>query len=101
LTAPRQLPEPGQLIHLRQRRWLVEAVEEAPRLGEATLVHAACVGDDAQGEPPAVLWEHELCRIFLDCCHRQWRHEQVVGKASKNTIAALLLPCAMTWACTS
>ena len=22
------MPEPGQLIHLRQRRWLVEAVEE-------------------------------------------------------------------------
>jgi hypothetical protein len=40
---------------LRQRRWLVEAVEEAPRLGEATLVHAARVDDDVQGEPVAVL----------------------------------------------
>jgi len=37
------MPKPGQLIHLRQRRWLVEAVEEAPRLGEATLVHFACI----------------------------------------------------------
>jgi hypothetical protein len=50
------MPEPGQLIHLRQRRRLVEAVEEA-RLGEATLVHAACVDDDAQGEPVSVLWD--------------------------------------------
>jgi hypothetical protein len=57
LTAPCQLPEPGQLVHLRQRRWLVEAVEEALRLGEATLVHAACVDDDAQGEPVSVLWD--------------------------------------------
>jgi hypothetical protein len=52
------MPEPGQLIHFRQRRWLVEAVEEAPGLGEATLVHAACVDDNEQGEPVAVLWEH-------------------------------------------
>jgi hypothetical protein len=70
------MPKPGQLIHLRHRRWLVEAVEEARRLGEATLVHAAYVDDDAQGEPVAVLWEHELCRI--------------------SSIAD-----AVTWACTS
>jgi superfamily II DNA or RNA helicase len=72
LLAPSQLPEPGQLIHLRQRRWLVEAVEEAPRSGEATLVHAACVDDDAQGEPVSVLWEHELdARIIEDAGWRR------------------------------
>jgi SNF2 family DNA or RNA helicase len=66
------LPEPGQLIHLRQRRWLVEAVEEAQRLGEATLVHAACVDDDAQGEPVSVLWEHELdARVIEDAGWRR------------------------------
>jgi hypothetical protein len=57
------MPKLGQLIHLRHRRWLIEAVEEAPLLGEATLVYAACVDDDAQGEPVSVLWKHELCRI--------------------------------------
>jgi len=62
LTAPCQMPEPGQLFHLQQRRWLIESVEEAPGLGQATLVHAACADDDAQGEQVAVLWEHELCR---------------------------------------
>jgi hypothetical protein len=56
------MPEPGQLIHLRQRRWLIEAVEEAPRLGEATLVHAACVDDHAQGWSRP-FWEHDMCRI--------------------------------------
>ena len=50
------MPELGQLIHLPQRRWLIESVEEAG-LGEATLVHAACVDDDAQGEPVSVLWD--------------------------------------------
>jgi hypothetical protein len=72
LIAPSQLPEPGQLIHLRQRRWLVEGVELAPRLGEATLVHAACVDDDAQGEPVSVLWEHELdARVIEDAGWRR------------------------------
>jgi hypothetical protein len=66
------LPEPGQLVHLRQRRWLVEAVDEAPRLGEATLVHAACVDDDAQSEPVSVLWEHELdARVIEDAGWRR------------------------------
>ena len=67
MTAPLGLPEPGQLVHVRQRRWLVEGVEQAPRFGEATLVHAACVDDDAQGEPVSVLWEHELdARVIED-----------------------------------
>jgi SNF2 family DNA or RNA helicase len=62
-----QLPAPGQLVRLRQRRWLVEAVDPAPESGEATLVHAACVDDDAQGESVSVLWEHELdARVIED-----------------------------------
>jgi SNF2-related domain len=72
LTAPSQLPEPGQLIHLRHRRWLVEGVERALLLGEATLVHAACIDDDAQGEPVSVLWEHELdARVIEDAGWRR------------------------------
>jgi len=34
-------------------------IEPPPRLREATLVHAASVDADAQGEPVSVLWEHE------------------------------------------
>ena len=81
------MPEPGQLIHLRQRRRLVEAVEEA-RLGEATLVHAACVDDHAQGEPVVVLWEHELClcRIpSIAVIANGGMTTSIVGNASKNT----------------
>jgi hypothetical protein len=65
------LPEPGQLVHLRQRRWLVEGVDQAPQLGEATLVHAACVDDDAQGEPVSVLWEHELDARVIEAMRRE------------------------------
>ena len=66
------MPEPGQLVHLRQRRWLIEGVEPAARFGQATLVHAACVDDDAQGEPVSVLWEHELdARVIEDAGWRR------------------------------
>ena len=79
------MPEPGQLSHLRQRRWLVEAVEEAPRLGEATLVHAACVDYHAQGEPVAVLWEHELCRISsIAVIANGGMSTSIVGKGSNK-----------------
>jgi superfamily II DNA or RNA helicase len=59
-------PASGQLVHMRQRRWLVEATALPPRIGEATLVAATCVDDDAQGEQAAVLWEHELDATVLD-----------------------------------
>ena len=79
------MPELGQLIHLRQRRWLVEAVKEASRLGDATLVHAASVNDNAQGEPVAVLWEHELCRISsIAVIANGGMSTSIVGKASKR-----------------
>jgi hypothetical protein len=93
------MPELGQLTHLLQRRWLVEAFEEAPRLGEATQVHAACIDDHVQGEPVAVLWEHELRRISsIAVIANGGISTSIVGKASKTRLPR---PCAMTWTCTS
>ena len=38
-----------------------------PATGEATLVDLSCLDDDAQGEPLAVLWEHEIdARVLQD-----------------------------------
>jgi superfamily II DNA/RNA helicase len=53
-------PVPGQLVHIRQRQWLVEETTPAPQPGQAALVRLACVDDDAQGEELAVLWECEV-----------------------------------------
>jgi SNF2 family DNA or RNA helicase len=67
LIIPTSRPVSGQLIHARQRRWLVEAVEPAAHQGDASLVAAACVDNDAQGERVALLWEHELdARVIAD-----------------------------------
>ncbi len=53
-------PEAGQIVHVRQRLYLVEQVVAPSRSGDATLVRLSCVDDDAQGQPLSVLWEHEL-----------------------------------------
>ena len=61
------LPDRGQIAFVRQRRYLVEHVTEAPESGQATLVELSCLDDDAQGEQLAVLWEHELdARVVKD-----------------------------------
>jgi len=51
---------PGCIVQVRSRRWLVEEVVPPPRPGDATLVRASCVDDDAQGQPLEVLWEREI-----------------------------------------
>ena len=42
---PERLPDVGELVEVRSRRWLVEAVEP-----ESGRVNLACADDDAQGE---------------------------------------------------
>ena len=54
-------PEPGEIVRVRQRQYLVEDVQPPPVPGvDATRVAMSCLDDDAQGEPLEVLWEHEL-----------------------------------------
>ncbi len=60
-------PRPGQVAFVRQRRYLVEDVAAPAAADDATLVHLSCLDDDAQGQPLAVLWEHELdARVLED-----------------------------------
>ena len=63
----RQLPSPGGIALVRQRRYLIERVTVPPAAEEATLVELSCLDDDAQGQPLVVLWEHELdARVLED-----------------------------------
>jgi superfamily II DNA/RNA helicase len=60
---PAALPAPpsvGALVRVRSRQYLVEERIDPPAPSHATLVRMSCLDDDAQGEPLAVLWEHEL-----------------------------------------
>lgn len=53
-------PQPGHIVRVRQRRYLVEEVTPPPSPGDSTLVRLSCLDDDAQGQPLAILWENEL-----------------------------------------
>jgi superfamily II DNA or RNA helicase len=65
-TLPERRPEPGELVQVRSRRWLVEEVVDPPTPGQASLVRLACADDDAQGQALDVLWECELDRRILE-----------------------------------
>ncbi|MCE9636429.1 MAG: DISARM system SNF2-like helicase DrmD [Planctomycetes bacterium] len=59
---PGKIPglEPGGVVRVRSRRWLVEQVSEPTQAWESPLVRLSCVEDDALGEQVQVLWDHEL-----------------------------------------
>ncbi|MFO0760046.1 MAG: DISARM system SNF2-like helicase DrmD [Byssovorax sp.] len=87
-------PLPGEIVHVRQRQYLVENVEPSPASGEATLVALSCLDDDAQGEPLEVLWEHE---IDAEIVRASW--ERLGGRAldAPSRFAAYLH--AVRWNC--
>ena len=58
--APRYAPRAGDIVAVRHRQWLVEAVEAPPASGDSTLVRLVCLDDDNQGRALDVLWELEL-----------------------------------------
>ncbi len=59
-VAPEALPEPGQLVRVRSRSWLVEEAVAPARPSEQPLVRLSCLDDHAQGEELEVLWEREV-----------------------------------------
>ncbi len=53
-------PEPGNVVRVRQRTWLVSEVHPGRFAAESPAVGLACLDDDAAGERLEVLWAHEL-----------------------------------------
>ena len=60
------VPQPGQVVRVRSRQYLVEDVVPAPNPGGQTLVRLSCLDDDAQGMPLEALWEKEVDAQVLD-----------------------------------
>ena len=59
------LPDPGQIVRVRSRQYLVEDVSPgAPAVGTTpasdSRVRMSCLDDDAQGDELEVLWEREV-----------------------------------------
>lgn len=64
-TLPERVPEEGELVQVRSRRWLVEQVIPSSVPGQSPLVRLACADDDAQGQTLDAFWEYELDRRIL------------------------------------
>lgn len=62
LVSSATAPEPGQLVEVRQRQWIVSDVDASavsPDLPKRNLVKLASIDEDALGEEIEVLWELE------------------------------------------
>ena len=62
---PERPPRVGELVEVRSRRWLVEAVE-TPAPPASPRVALACADDDAQGRTLEVWWDFEIDRRILE-----------------------------------
>ena len=62
---PAELPQIGDLVKVRSRRWLVEDLPGADEAGGSGIVRLACADDDNQGQVIDVYWEYEPDRQVL------------------------------------
>ena len=62
---PERPPRVGELVEVRSRRWLVEAVD-AGAPPASPRVDLACADDDAQGQTLEVYWDFEIDRRILE-----------------------------------
>src|SRR2546428_5552666 len=60
MTAIQAPPQPGQVVRVRQRQYLVEEAVPPITPADSTRVRLSCLDDDAQGQPLEVLWEREV-----------------------------------------
>ena len=65
-TLPERPPQPGELVQVRSRRWLVEETAQPPNPGESARVSLACADDDNQGQTLTVFWDYEPDRRILE-----------------------------------
>jgi hypothetical protein len=68
VESPARLPVVGDVVRVRTRTYLVEAVEPS---ASGNLLRLACLDDDAQGQPLEAVWELELDREVLND-EEQW-----------------------------
>jgi len=60
-----QTPQPGDIVRVRSRTFLVESIESSGYGPDSTTVRLACIDDDAQGDQLEVVWNLEIDREVL------------------------------------
>ena len=87
-SPPERLPEVGDLVQVRSRRWLVEEVVQSTAPGNTPVVRLACADDDAQGQSLEVFWDYELDRRILE--EEGWADLAAKGFDAPRQFAAFL-----------
>jgi len=89
------LPKPGDIVRVRQRRYLCEGVEASESEGDCSVVRLACVDDDNQGQLLEVFWEHEIDKQVLTA--ENWDQIASRGFDERELFAAYLKT--LQWNC--
>jgi SNF2 family DNA or RNA helicase len=76
------MPNIGDFVELRGRRWLVEAVD--PHDSDLRVLSLSCISDDAQGETLDVLWDAEIDPKSLD--NESWKD---IGRGAPDSAEVL------------
>jgi ERCC4-related helicase len=76
------MPEVGDFVELRGRRWLVETADVSDN--DLLAVGLSCISDDAQGERLEVLWDAEIDPRTLDAT--SW---QLIGLGAPDAAEVL------------
>ncbi len=87
-SLPERVPEVGELVQVRSRRWLAEEVVPSAAPGQSPLVRLACADDDAQGQSLDVFWGYEIDRRILK--EEGWRDLAAKGFDPPRQFAAFL-----------
>src|SRR4051812_27526559 len=88
-------PRPGQIVRIRQRKYLVEEVILGESSQESTVARLACIDDDAQGQDLEVFWEKEVDAEVLD--GTAWRDLAARGFDEARLFSSYLH--ALRWNC--
>jgi len=87
-SLPERIPEVGELVQVRSRKWLVDEVVPSPTPNQSSLVRLACADDDAQGQSLDVFWEYEIDRWILK--EEGWKDLAAKGFDAPRWFAAFL-----------
>lgn len=82
------LPEPGSLVRVRSRQYLVEEVIPGTDGATQSLIRLSCLDDDAQGTTLEVLWEKEVDAQVLEAA--SWKDVATRGFDPPERFSAYL-----------
>ena len=86
-ATPERAPEPGELVQVRSRRWLVEETTSPGTPGESARVALACADDDNQGETLTVSSIEAFARslaVHRQTVERHWHRDQDIAEPAKQ-----------------